>query len=87
MLGITSAKIRFFPPTKIEWNNLNQELRSCETYSLFVNSTLGFMNLLGHPRIAFTIVKYHTFKNLLPGYALVQIMCENNYLNTVFKIP
>lgn len=49
-------KTRFFSSTTIEKNNLDQELRSSKTYSLFINLKLIFLNLLGHPRIALTIV-------------------------------
>ena len=53
-LGVTFYKSSFFLCTTIEWNNLNQDLRNSESYTLFRSSIL---NLSGHLQIVFTTVR------------------------------
>ena len=49
----------FFPATTIEWNNLDQELRSCKSFSLFY---CYILKLLDHLQIAFSIIKNQRYK-------------------------
>ena len=57
-----------------------------KSYNLFINWTLTFFSSLGRVQIAIAIVKYYRYKNLLPGYTWVQIICENMYLSSAFRI-